>query len=138
MIQLFDLETDGRDDAEGVRGAAAFPGVADFHCGDGDRVGPFAEEYLFRGLLFRALDSEWGWWKAVAGSAALFAIYHQPLVWPMVFSLGALDAVLFRKTRRLAPAVVLHIAFTCRTAVDTPKVSTHTESGMPWRNAAGS
>jgi membrane protease YdiL (CAAX protease family) len=26
---------------------------------------PFAEEYLFRGLLFRALDREWGGWKAV-------------------------------------------------------------------------
>jgi membrane protease YdiL (CAAX protease family) len=33
---------------------------------------PFAEEYLFRGLLFRALDREWGGWRAVAASAALF------------------------------------------------------------------
>ena len=33
-------------------------------------LAPFAEEYLFRGLLFRALDREWGGWRAVAGSAA--------------------------------------------------------------------
>jgi membrane protease YdiL (CAAX protease family) len=72
---------------------------------------PFAEEYLFRGLLFRALDREWGGWKAVAGSAAFFAIYHPPLAWPMVFSLGALNAVLFKKTGRLVPAVALHLLY---------------------------
>jgi len=37
---------------------------------------PFDEEYLFRGLLFRALDREWGGWTAVVGSAAFFAVYH--------------------------------------------------------------
>lgn len=42
---------------------------------------PFAEEYLFRGLLFRALDREWGDWRAVLGSAAFFAIYHAPLAY---------------------------------------------------------
>ena len=42
---------------------------------------PFAEEYLFRGLLFRALDREWGGWRAVVGSAAFFAIYHPALSW---------------------------------------------------------
>ena len=72
---------------------------------------PFAEEYLFRGLLFRALDREWGGWKAVVGCAAFFAIFHPPLAWPMVFSLGALNAVLFKKTGRLAPAVVLHMLY---------------------------
>lgn len=72
---------------------------------------PFAEEYLFRGLLFRALDREWGGWKAVVGSAAFSAIYHQPLGWPLVFSVGALNAMLFKKTRRLAPAVVLHMLY---------------------------
>ena len=72
---------------------------------------PLAEEYLFRGLLFRALDREWGGWKAVAGSAAFFAIYHPPLAWPMVFCLGALNAAMFKKTGRLAPAVVLHMLY---------------------------
>jgi membrane protease YdiL (CAAX protease family) len=72
---------------------------------------PFAEEYLFRGLLFRALDREWGGWKAVTGSAAFFAIYHPPLAWPMVFSVGALNAVLFKKTGRLVPAVALHLLY---------------------------
>jgi membrane protease YdiL (CAAX protease family) len=47
----------------------------------------------------------------VVGSVAFFAIYHQPLAWPLVFSVGALNAVLFKKTRRLAPAVVLHMLY---------------------------
>ncbi len=72
---------------------------------------PFAEEYLFRGLLFRALDREWGGWQAVAGSAAFFAIYHPALSWPPVALLGIVNALIFKKTGRLAPAVVLHMIY---------------------------
>jgi hypothetical protein len=72
---------------------------------------PFAEEYLFRGLLFRALDREWGGWPAILGSAAFFAIYHPPLSWIPVGLLGIVNAVLFKKTGRLAPAVVLHMVY---------------------------
>lgn len=72
---------------------------------------PLAEEYLFRGLLHRALDREWGGWWAVIGSSAFFAIYHQPLAWLPVFTLGALSSVLFRKVGRLAPSVVLHMVY---------------------------
>jgi membrane protease YdiL (CAAX protease family) len=72
---------------------------------------PFAEEYLFRGLLYRALDREWGGWLAVVGSAAFFAIYHQPLSWLPVATLGVANALLFKKTGRLAPAVILHMIY---------------------------
>jgi membrane protease YdiL (CAAX protease family) len=72
---------------------------------------PFAEEYLFRGLLFRALDREWGGWQAVVGSAAFFAVYHSPLAWPPVALLGIANALVFKKTGRLAPAVVLHLVY---------------------------
>jgi hypothetical protein len=72
---------------------------------------PFAEEYLFRGLLFRALDREWGGWRAVVGSAAFFAIYHPPLSWLPVGLLGAANCLLFKKTGRLAPAVLLHMIY---------------------------
>ncbi|MBE7209921.1 MAG: CPBP family intramembrane metalloprotease, partial [Gluconacetobacter diazotrophicus] len=74
-------------------------------------VAPFAEEYLFRGLLFRALDREWGGWRAVAGSAAFFAIYHPPLAWLPVGLLGAANALLFKNTGRLLPAVLLHMMY---------------------------
>lgn len=72
---------------------------------------PFAEEYLFRGLLFRALDREWSGWRAVVGSAAFFAIYHSPLAWLPVGLLGAGNAFLFKKTGSLAPAVILHMVY---------------------------
>lgn len=72
---------------------------------------PFAEEYLFRGLLFRALDREWGGWRALVGSAAFFAIYHPPLAWVPVGLLGLINALLFKKTGRLAPAVILHMIY---------------------------
>ena len=79
---------------------------------------PFAEEYLFRGLLYRALDREWGGWHAVEGMTwyekgveAFFAIYHPPLSWLPVALLGAVNALLFKKTGRLAPAVALHMVY---------------------------
>ena len=72
---------------------------------------PFAEEYLFRGLLFRALDQEWGGWRAVIGSAAFFAIYHSPLSWLPVGLLGIANALMFKKTGRLMPAVILHMVY---------------------------
>jgi membrane protease YdiL (CAAX protease family) len=72
---------------------------------------PFAEEYLFRGLLFRALDREWGGWRAVAGGAAFFAIYHPPLAWLPVGLVGALNCLVFKKSGKLAPAVLLHMIY---------------------------
>jgi membrane protease YdiL (CAAX protease family) len=72
---------------------------------------PFAEEFLFRGLLFRALDREWGGWRAFVGSAAFFAIYHQPLAWLPVFLVGLTTAFVFKKTGRLAAAVVVHMVY---------------------------
>jgi membrane protease YdiL (CAAX protease family) len=74
-------------------------------------IAPVAEEYLFRGLLFRALDREWGGWKALIGSAAFFAIYHPPMAWLPVGILGLASAWLFKKTGNLTPCVLLHMAY---------------------------
>lgn len=74
-------------------------------------VAPPAEEFLFRGLLFRALDREWGRWQAVGGSALFFAIYHPVLSWLPVGVLGVCNALLFRRSGFLLPAVLLHAAY---------------------------
>ncbi len=74
-------------------------------------IAPVAEEFLFRGLLYRALDREWHGWRAVAGSAAFFAIYHPFLSWLPVGIVGMTNAVIFKKTGRLAPAVLLHMVY---------------------------
>jgi hypothetical protein len=72
---------------------------------------PFSEEYLFRGLLFRALDREWGGWRAVLGAAAFFTVYHPLLAWLPVFCLGVTNCLLFKKTRRLLPCILLHMTY---------------------------
>lgn len=72
---------------------------------------PVAEEFLFRGVLYRALDREWGGWRAMVGSAAYFAIYHPPLSWIPVFLLGLCCAALFKKTGRLWVCVFCHAAY---------------------------
>jgi len=72
---------------------------------------PFAEEYLFRGLVYRTLDQQWGGRKAIFGAAAFFAIYHPPLSWLPVAMVGAANCVLFKKSGRLAPAVLLHMTY---------------------------
>lgn len=69
---------------------------------------PFAEEFLFRGMLFRALDREWGGWRAILGSAVFFASYHPVAAWLPVGVLGAVNAVLFKKTGWLPAAVAAH------------------------------
>lgn len=72
---------------------------------------PFAEEYLFRGLVYRTLDRQWGGWKAVGAAAAFFAIYHPTLSWVPVAIVGAVNCVLFKRSKRLAPAILLHISY---------------------------
>jgi membrane protease YdiL (CAAX protease family) len=72
---------------------------------------PLAEEYFFRGLLYRALDREWNGWRAILASAAVFAIYHPAPAWLPVAALGVLSASLFRHGRNLWPAVAAHAAY---------------------------
>lgn len=87
------------------------PGMATAYAVMAIGFAPFAEEYLFRGLVYRTLDRQWGGWKAVLGAAAFFAIYHPPLAWVPVALVGAANCLLFRRSKRLAPAVLLHMAY---------------------------
>jgi len=45
------------------------------------------------------------------GSAVFFAIYHQPASWLPVGLVGVAAALVFMKTGRLAPAVILHMIY---------------------------
>ncbi len=87
------------------------PGMAAVYALIAIAFAPFAEEYLFRGLVFRALDNVWGGWRAALGAAAFFGIYHPPLAWPPVWLLGVANCVLFKQSKRLAPAVLLHMVY---------------------------
>lgn len=104
--------------AEAIQAARSrmdpIPGMATAYAVMAILMAPFAEEYLFRGLLFRTLDRQWkawGGWAAVAGSAAFFAIYHPFLSWLPVALLGAANCVIFKRSGRLAPAILLHMTY---------------------------
>ncbi len=80
---------------------------------------PIMEEWLFRGVLFRALSeggrksgSRVGVVLAVVLSAALFALAHgEPLQFAALFFLGVVLATLVWRTKRLVPSIVTHMSF---------------------------
>ena len=45
-------------------------------------------------------------------SAAFFAVYHPAMSWLPVFLLGVVpNALIFKKSGRLAPAILLHMVY---------------------------
>lgn len=78
-------------------------------------VNALGEEAVFRGLLYDALESQWGWRAAILGSSAIFGAGHM-----MGYPQGLLGAVLAgiyglslgwlrHRTQGLAAPVVAHI-----------------------------
>lgn len=69
---------------------------------------PIGEEFLFRGVLATALD-RYGPWVAVLGSSAVFAVAHGiNYILPVAFVVGAVAALLLRKTGSVWPGVIVH------------------------------
>jgi len=84
---------------------------------------PIVEEWLFRGVVFRALDAGLGarWGRrgtaaAVGLSALIFALAHAEwLQLPGLFFLGVVLAVVVLRSQRLVPAVATHVGFNALT-----------------------
>jgi membrane protease YdiL (CAAX protease family) len=84
---------------------------------------PLVEEWLFRGVVFRALDAglspRWGrngTVAAVVASALIFAVAHAEwLQLPGLFFLGVVLAVIVIRTQRLLPAMLTHVGFNALT-----------------------
>src|SRR5665213_2420650 len=82
-------------------------------------LAPIMEEWLFRGVLFRALSeggprggSRTNVVFGVVASAALFALAHgEPLQFAGLFFLGMVLATLVWRTKRLIPSIVTHMSF---------------------------
>ena len=80
---------------------------------------PFMEEWLFRGVLYRALEEGFRSWSvrgatlsAVLVSAVLFGLAHgEPLQLPGLIFLGVVAALLFQRTGRLMPSIITHVSF---------------------------
>jgi len=72
---------------------------------------PLFEEYLFRGLLFRGMQRSLGTWRAIAGSAALFAVVHPPISALPVFGLGLAAAAVFQWGGLLLAPILAHATY---------------------------
>lgn len=82
-------------------------------------LAPIMEEWLFRGVLFRAMNegssranSRRSVAVAVLVSAALFAAAHgEPVQFLGLFFLGIILALLLWRTKRIIPSVITHMSF---------------------------
>lgn len=75
-------------------------------------LAPLFEEFVYRGLLLRALQRAAGPGVAAVVSAALFALVHfMVLQWPGLFLFGLLAAGLALWSGRLGPSVMMHVGF---------------------------
>ncbi|MBI4335033.1 MAG: CPBP family intramembrane metalloprotease [Candidatus Omnitrophica bacterium] len=72
--------------------------------------GPITEELFFRGFMYRAVRTKWGFKTAVLLSSALFALLHaSPAGFFPIFILGMLLAYLFERTGTLVAPCAVHI-----------------------------
>ena len=69
-----------------------------------------AEEYLFRGLIFKRYRETYGFVRSMVTSSLIFAIIHSNLVqYIYAFALGALCAYVYEKFGTLKAPIALHI-----------------------------
>ena len=70
---------------------------------------PVVEEFFFRGLLLRYLQSRAGLAIAVVISSALFALLHFiPALFPALFAFGVFQALVVHRYNSLYPAIAMH------------------------------
>ena len=78
---------------------------------------PFVEEFIYRGVLFAALQRLTGAIFAGITTLALFTLIHVPQYWPNIGVLAAVGflsialTVIRAKSGRLLPCVVIHFVF---------------------------
>ena len=72
-------------------------------------VAPVNEETLIRGFLYQSLKKKWGIAWGVVISAMIFTILHiQPFLFPTIFILGIILALLFEWRRSLLTNIIAH------------------------------
>lgn len=78
---------------------------------------PIAEEVVYRGVLYSALQKKIGVYGAIIGVMALFTLVHVPQYWPnfgVIAAVGLLSLALTlvrAYTGRLLPCFVIHLIF---------------------------
>lgn len=72
-------------------------------------LAPLIEELVFRGLLYRAWEAQWGCFPAMLASSALFAAYHTNFV--PAFVGGLIYVCLYRRSGSIWAPILVHAAF---------------------------
>ena len=71
-------------------------------------VAPIVEELIFRGLLYRAWEAQWGWFWSMLATSTVFAAYH-PV--PFAAFIGSVIFVaVLRRTGSLWAPILVHAA----------------------------
>ncbi len=72
-------------------------------------IGPFFEEIMFRGLIYRVARDRVGVWRAMIATSLLFAIVHGHVAaFIPIFVLGITLNYLYEKTHSIIPGAVMH------------------------------
>jgi membrane protease YdiL (CAAX protease family) len=70
---------------------------------------PFAEELLFRGVIFRWLRDRWGFWTAALTSSLIFGLLHGDIsVAGATFVMGLVLAWFYERSHSLWPSILIH------------------------------
>lgn len=73
---------------------------------------PVVEELFYRGLLQRSLAARFNDGVVVVAVAGVFAAAHfRPVEFPGLFAFGIILGVAALRTRRLGPAIMIHVGF---------------------------
>jgi len=73
-------------------------------------IGPFAEELLFRGLLYNSLKKSIGCIQAMIATSLLFSLLHMNLIGFLpILGLSLLFVYLYEKTGSLMVSVFVHV-----------------------------
>jgi membrane protease YdiL (CAAX protease family) len=72
---------------------------------------PLFEEFIFRGVLYGGFRRTLTPAESAVASALVFAIIHPAIASGPVFVLGLITAVLYERSRSLAPPIAAHMAY---------------------------
>jgi membrane protease YdiL (CAAX protease family) len=72
-------------------------------------IAPLVEELVFRGILFRTWEAQWGWFLAMIATSAAFAAYHA--VPFSAFVSSVILIALYRRTGSLRACILAHAIY---------------------------
>lgn len=72
-------------------------------------LAPLTEELVFRGMLYRAWERQWGWLPAMIASSGLFALYHGNFA--PAFVGGVISVCLLRRAGSIWAPILAHSAY---------------------------